>query len=622
MDSDSHRVDRRRFMRYAGVGSLAALAGCTESGSDGSGTPTSGGTETSTQQTTSGGSGVDQGSDVTKGGKPVIGLSNQPRGFNPLVISDAAAWAIMDQMHPYPTARDPKKPTETAPFVFKDWQFDADSLSGTAKITEGFKWSDGADLTAEDVAFTYQYLLDHEGHRYESNTANVKDIGTGGNEYELEFTLKNEVAAVFTPETGVFAVPILPKQVWEGVDDYQKFDPVAENGELLGAQGWSWADAEEGTWYELSAAPDNIPDEIHEGPYVDSLRFLVKDDMTALINALKNGQVDLTYESITPNRAFQLQDAENSKVWSARARGYNYLAHNMRRVPLDDRAFRQSLGFVYPYNYLKSSLRKGLTETGDYAAAKVYDPWRPDDFQTPVEHGPYKTDDGKLDVQQAREFLSNASEKHEYTWEAAESPQVTGDKEIRVNGKLLTEAHTNNAGDGGQGPLKVIVSPPSVEPVRSRAVSRFVENLNEVGIPAETKPTAENTQTSLVWGQENFDIWASGWIWMPKPHFYMGFWLTSAKADMESSSESPALNPMGYSGADELIDKVHKTYDQKSQRATAKEALATVYEDQPALITEYPNRLHATSNAFDGWVKVPGGISQNPWTYLNVHKAE
>lgn len=615
MTSDNLDIDRRKLLKYASVGGAAALAGCFGGGGDdGTASPTSSG-----PQQTSGGSGIDTESDIPKGGKPVIGLSNKPRGFNPLVISDAAAWAIMDQMHPYPTARDPAKPTKTAPFVFKEWSFDPNSLTGTAKLNEGFTWSDGKSLTAEDVVFTYNYLMNHSGHRYESNSGQVKDIATTG-EYELEFTLKNKVAAVFTPETGVFAVPILPPQVWEGVDDYQKFDPVKANGELLGAQGWSWKDSKEGTWYELSAQRDNIPDSIHPGPYVDSLRFLVFGDMTSLINSLKNGEVDLTYESITPNRAFQLQDAKPAKVWSARCRGYNYIAHNMRRVPLDDKPFRQSLGFVYPFNYVKSTLRKGLTETGDYAAAKVYDSWRPNDFSTPSEHGPYKTEDGKLDVQKARSFLENASGEHDYTFGPVKSSQVTGDKEIRVNGKPLTKAHTNNDGKTGQGPLKVVVSPPSVEPVRSRAVSKFVENLNKVGIPAETNPTAENTQTSLVWGQENFDMWASGWIWMPKPHFYLSFWLTSAKADLKSDKDATHLNPMGYTGADELINTVQTTYTPKEQKAAAREALATIYEDAPVLITEYPNRLHATSNTYDGWVKVPGGISQNPWTYLNVHK--
>ena len=168
---------------------------------------------------------------------------------------------------------------------------------------------------------------------------------------------------------------------------------------------------------------------------------------------------------------------------------------------MNDKQFRQSLGYIFPFNYLESTLRRGLTQVGSYAAAGAYEDWWPESHDTPIEHGPYRTEDGQLDVEQAREFLRNADSEHEYTFGPVESSQVEdagGDQEIRVNGELLTEAHTDNDGNGGQGPLGVVVSPPSTAPVEAQAVGRFVENLNKVGIPAETRATAENSQSSLI----------------------------------------------------------------------------------------------------------------------------
>lgn len=608
-------LNRRQLLQYTGVGGLALAAGCTNSDSNSTSTPT--GTDTSSGSNDMGGS------DVQRGGKPVIGLSNSPRGFNPLVISDAAAFAIIDQFYPQATARDPEDPANILGYVFEDFSFDSDSLEGQATVREGFSWSDGTDFTAEDVAWSFNYLMDNEGHRYQQNVANFDTFEATG-DYELEFTLNSETAAIFTPDTGMFAVPILPQQTWEGVSNYEEFDPFQENGELIGAAGWQWVDSSEGNWYEIEAVPENLPDDLSEGPYVDRLRYRVYGDMTSLINGLENGEVDMTYESITPNRAFQLQDSDNAQVYSSPSRGYNYVAHNLRRVPLDDKPFRQSFGFIFPYDYLKNSLRRNLTQLGTYAAAKAYEDWWPDSFDEPMEHGPYQTDDGKLDVQQARDFLRNADGKHDYTFGSVESSQVReagGDMEIRVNGQLLTEAHTDNDGNGGQGPLGLVVTPPGTSPVEARAAARFVENLNKVGIPAETQPTAENSQSSLIRVQEDFDMWMEGWIYMPQPHFYMAFWLTSSRADVESNSDSVKLNPMGYTGADEKIAKVHNTYDPDEQKQAAKEALAQVYEDQPALITEYPNRLHATSNAYEGWIQLPGGISQNPWSYINIRQS-
>ena len=619
MKSDS-RFNRRQLLQYTGAGGLALVAGCTGESGGGNGDGSEDGDGSGSDSGTDNNVG---GSDIPRGGKPIVGLSNVPRGFNPLVISDAAAFAIIDRFYPQATARDPEDPANIVGYVFEEFSFDSETLEGTATVREGFSWSDGESFSAEDVAWSFNYLMENEGHRYQQNVANFESFEATG-EYEIEFTLSSETAAIFTPDTGMFAVPILPRQTWEGVDDYEQFDPFEENGELIGAGGWEWSDADEGNWYEIDARPENLPDSLHEGPYVDQLRYRVYGDLTSLINGLTNGEVDLTYESITPNRAFQLQDADSADVFSSPSRGYNYVAHNLRRVPLNDKQFRQSLGYIFPFNYLESTLRRGLTQVGSYAAAGAYEDWWPESHDTPIEHGPYRTEDGQLDVEQAREFLRNADSEHEYTFGPVESSQVEdagGDQEIRVNGELLTEAHTDNDGNGGQGPLGVVVSPPSTAPVEAQAVGRFVENLNKVGIPAETRATAENSQSSLIRVQEDFDMWMEGWVYMPQPHFYLSFWLVSSRADVESNSDSVMLNPMGYTNADEKIAAVHNTYDPEEQKQAAAEALAQIYEDQPALITEYPNRLHGVSNAFEGWVQLPGGISQTAWSYINIRQS-
>ncbi|WP_189319211.1 hypothetical protein [Halolamina pelagica] len=52
-------------------------------------------------------------------------------------------------MYPYPTVRDPADVENTHPYVFNDWSFDPDSLTGEVTLTEGFQWSDGEPLDAE-----------------------------------------------------------------------------------------------------------------------------------------------------------------------------------------------------------------------------------------------------------------------------------------------------------------------------------------------------------------------------------------------------------------------------------------------------------------------------------------
>jgi peptide/nickel transport system substrate-binding protein len=293
----------------------------------------------------------------------------------------------------------------------------------------------------------------------------------------------------------------------------------------------------------------------------------------------------------------------------------------MRRVPFDDKTFRQSMGYVYPYQYLVNDLRQGKSVQGDYVAAAAWDTRRPESFDEPNEHGPDQTESGEPDFEKAQSMLESADGKHDFSFGSVESSQVTGDQEIRINGETLPEAHTDNDGNAGNGPLEMIMSPPSEAPVASKASARFVENLNELGIPAVKRPIESNTQTEVVWQQEAFDMWESGWIWMIPPDFSMDFWLRSDRADMDSSSNEVHLNPMGYSNADEEIEAIVNTYEEEAQIQAAKEALARVYEDKPILVTEYPDRINATNTEFTGWVKFPGGIAQNVYSYLNVRPA-
>ena len=42
-----------------------------------------------------------------------------------------------------------------------DWTVSSDGLTWTFTIRKNAKWSDGVPLTAKDVAFTYNYIVDN-----------------------------------------------------------------------------------------------------------------------------------------------------------------------------------------------------------------------------------------------------------------------------------------------------------------------------------------------------------------------------------------------------------------------------------------------------------------------------
>ena len=63
---------------------------------------------------------------------------------------------------------------EVVPGLAESWEFDEASCTYTFHLTEGVKWHDGEDFTAEDVKFTIEAILDPENGS--ENAANYEDV--------------------------------------------------------------------------------------------------------------------------------------------------------------------------------------------------------------------------------------------------------------------------------------------------------------------------------------------------------------------------------------------------------------------------------------------------------------
>ena len=61
-----------------------------------------------------------------------------------------------------------------SPEIADSWAASDDGLTWTFKIHPGMTWQDGEPLTASDVAFTFNYIIDNELSAYTSSTVNIK----------------------------------------------------------------------------------------------------------------------------------------------------------------------------------------------------------------------------------------------------------------------------------------------------------------------------------------------------------------------------------------------------------------------------------------------------------------
>ena len=94
-----------------------------------------------------------------------VGWTRQPDNLNPFIGFEAPAFEMWYLTYDSLVGYDPKTLSpmkgENSTGLATDWSVSGDGLTWTFKIRHNAKWSDGVPLTAKDVAFTYNYIVDN-----------------------------------------------------------------------------------------------------------------------------------------------------------------------------------------------------------------------------------------------------------------------------------------------------------------------------------------------------------------------------------------------------------------------------------------------------------------------------
>ena len=180
-----------------------------------------------------------------------------------------------------------------------------DLMSITFTLREGLKWSDGEDLTADDVVFTYDYLEEHPELDFVSIRPLFESI-EAIDERTVQFNLVDPNALVATQ---IVTMPIVPEHIWSEIEDPAAF----ANENPVGS----------GPLTEIARFTPQVYDQCRNPNYwdaenlaVDCMRWPQLADNNQVLAALAEGSLDWATSFIPDiENTFVARDPENHHFW-------------------------------------------------------------------------------------------------------------------------------------------------------------------------------------------------------------------------------------------------------------------------------------------------------------------
>jgi len=210
-----------------------------------------------------------------------IGISQDVDGVNPFSSWSSVSWESFRLGYDFLTWYDADY--RPAPDVATSWETSEDGLTWTFHIRQGMKWQDGVPLTAGDVAFTYNLILDTQQPAYIQYLTGVTSV-TAPDDATLVITTRRPSAGMLA-----LAIPILPRHIWKKVDP----DRLGEFSNLpfVGSGPFRVESVEKGARVRLAANPD-YPAALGGAPELHTVTFVVGQQADALAQEYRSGTLD------------------------------------------------------------------------------------------------------------------------------------------------------------------------------------------------------------------------------------------------------------------------------------------------------------------------------------------
>lgn len=511
-----------------------------------------------------------------------VGATAAVDSLNPFV-SDSDYSVVMYQ-YVYPHLTEYDENLEIVPSFAQSWETSEDGKTWTFHTVPGAKWSDGEPLTADDVAFTANLILEYAdgptgilaGWVAHLDNAEAVDENT------VVLTYETPVANVLTQ---MQALHILPEHVWspmatgDGVEltNFENSPPMVSGGPFT-------LDSYKKDQMMLFSSNENW---YGKKPNIDGwgLQFFANDD--AMVSALKSGQIDMTGLTTPPTAVETLKDA-GMVVQTGQGVTIKNLIINTNPAKLSHPELlnpdvRKALEYGIDRTEIVEQTYLGMAEPGST-------------LLTPATGFRNEAIPGlPFDIDAANAILDGLG-------------YLPGSDGVRV-------------ADGV--PMKYeVIFPTDESGSGDRAFQTMQRGWEKIGIQAEQRKMDSDAAWDAITAPDNqyleYDL--AMWNWTPpvEPDFILS---TLTCAALGGNSDSGYCNPE----YDALYKAQGTELDETKRRAIIDEMQQVIFDDRPYIIYAYPNVIEAHSPEWEGFVLSPliGSINNlSTQTLTQVQRVE
>ncbi|MBR8740663.1 ABC transporter substrate-binding protein [Nocardiopsis sp. MG754419] len=498
--------------------------------------------------------------DGTDGTTLTVAIAQQVDSFNPFTAQLAVTTNILRHVYDRLVTVDPDT-NEPAASLAESWDTSDDGLTWTFHLRDDATFSDGEQLTADDVAWTFTTIMENDAAAIASgNYVSAFEEVTAEDDRTVVIEL-DEPQATMT----ALNVPIVPRHVWEPIleaegEDFS--DYVGDDLPTVGSGPFVLTEHSRGEHIRLEANPDHW----RGAPGFDELYFRYYSEKDAAVEALRSGEVSFVYE-LTDAQATSLETVDDIAVNIADGKRFQAFTINPGAETQDGEEFGDGHPALQDLTVRQAIVKAIDNEeivqqgaNGQAVAAGGYLPPRYADF-----HWAPEGDEAILDFdpEAANAMLDEAGYDR-------------GDDGVRVSP------------DGDRLELRMHVHADRPDNVQAGLV--IAERLADVGIEIDNRTVDPGILSDALYDAE-YDLIFTGWTVNPDPDYVFSIHTCDALPTEPGTMQGDAY--FCDEEYDELYQEQLGEYDREARAEIIHRLQEVLYREAVVNVLTYPNIMEA-----------------------------